>query len=32
MPLPYACSVVQWTDGDICEMNNPGTTWDWGNC
>jgi len=28
--LPYACSVVKWTDGDICEMNNPGTTWDWG--
>ncbi|SHE68770.1 glycosyltransferase family 2 protein [Streptoalloteichus hindustanus] len=30
MQLPYACSVVKWTDGDICEMNNPGTTWDWG--
>jgi GT2 family glycosyltransferase len=30
MDLPYACSVVKWTDGDICEMNNPGTTWDWG--
>lgn len=30
MRLPYACSVVKWTDGDICEMNNPGTTWDWG--
>jgi GT2 family glycosyltransferase len=29
-PLPYACSVVKWTDGSICEMNNPGTTWDWG--
>jgi GT2 family glycosyltransferase len=28
--LPYACSVVKWTDGDICEMNNPGATWDWG--
>ena len=28
--LPYACSVVRWTDGQICEMNNPGTTWDWG--
>jgi GT2 family glycosyltransferase len=28
--LPYACSVVKWTDGDLCEMNNPGTTWDWG--
>lgn len=30
MRLPYACSMVKWTDGDICEMNNPGTTWDWG--
>ncbi len=30
MRLPYACSVVRWTDGEICEMNNPGTTWDWG--
>jgi GT2 family glycosyltransferase len=30
MRLPFACSVVKWTDGDICEMNNPGTTWDWG--
>ena len=29
-PLPYACSVVKWVDGSICEMNNPGTTWDWG--
>ncbi|WP_309236088.1 glycosyltransferase family 2 protein [Amycolatopsis sp. SID8362] len=28
--LPFACSVVKWTDGGICEMNNPGTTWDWG--
>lgn len=26
----FACSVVAWTDGNICEMNNPGTTWDWG--
>ncbi|MTD57798.1 glycosyltransferase family 2 protein [Amycolatopsis pithecellobii] len=26
----FACSVVTWTDGNICEMNNPGTTWDWG--
>lgn len=25
----FACSVVKWTDGGICEMNNPGTTWDW---
>ncbi|KAA2257084.1 glycosyltransferase [Solihabitans fulvus] len=30
MELPYACSLVKWTDGGICEMNNPGTTWDWG--
>ena len=30
MRLPYACSVVRWTDGDICEMNNPEPTWDWG--
>lgn len=30
MRLPYACSVVRWVDGEICEMNNPGTTWDWG--
>jgi GT2 family glycosyltransferase len=30
MPLPYACSLVKWVDGNICEMNNPGTTWDWG--
>jgi GT2 family glycosyltransferase len=28
-PLPYACSLVKWVDGSICEMNNPGTTWDW---
>jgi GT2 family glycosyltransferase len=28
--LPYACSVVKYIDGEICEMNNPGTTWDWG--
>ena len=30
MRLPYTCSVVRWTDGDICEMNNPEPTWDWG--
>lgn len=30
MQLPYACSLVKWVDGSICEMNNPGTTWDWG--
>jgi GT2 family glycosyltransferase len=30
MPLPFACSLVKWVDGSICEMNNPMTTWDWG--
>jgi GT2 family glycosyltransferase len=29
-PLSYACSLVKFIDGEICEMNNPGTTWDWG--
>jgi GT2 family glycosyltransferase len=28
--VPFACSVVKYTDGSICEMNNPVTTWDWG--
>ncbi|WP_233158194.1 glycosyltransferase [Actinokineospora bangkokensis] len=28
--IPYACSLVKFIDGTICEMNNPGTTWDWG--
>lgn len=27
--VPFACSVVLYTDGTICEMNNPVTTWDW---
>jgi GT2 family glycosyltransferase len=27
--VPFACSLVQFTDGSICEMNNPETTWDW---
>ena len=27
--VPFACSVVQFTDGNICEMNNPVPTWDW---
>lgn len=27
--VPFACSVVQYTDGSICEMNNPVPTWDW---
>lgn len=29
-PVPFACSVVLFTDGEICEMNNPIPTWDWG--
>jgi GT2 family glycosyltransferase len=28
--VPFACSVVTFTDGNICEMNNPLPTWDWG--
>lgn len=28
--VPFACSVVRHTDGTICQMNNPETTWDWG--
>ena len=28
--VPFACSVVTFTDGSICEMNNPLTSWDWG--
>jgi GT2 family glycosyltransferase len=28
--VPYACSMVKYIDGSICEMNNPGVTWDWG--
>ncbi|MFE5409122.1 glycosyltransferase family 2 protein [Microbacterium sp. NPDC056569] len=28
--VPFACSVVNFTDGNICEMNNPVPTWDWG--
>lgn len=28
--VPFACSVVKFTDGSICEMNNPVPTWDWG--
>ncbi|RQP10922.1 MAG: glycosyltransferase [Microbacteriaceae bacterium] len=27
--VPFACSVVTFTDGEICEMNNPTPTWDW---
>lgn len=28
--VPFACSLVKYIDGSICEMNNPETTWDWG--
>ena len=28
--VPYACSMVKYIDGTICEMNNPVPTWDWG--
>ncbi|EYT54078.1 glycosyl transferase [Leucobacter sp. UCD-THU] len=28
--MPFACSVVKYIDGTICEMNNPVPTWDWG--
>lgn len=28
--VPFACSVVKYIDGTICEMNNPVPTWDWG--
>lgn len=28
--VPFACSVVKFVDGSICEMNNPVPTWDWG--
>lgn len=28
--VPFACSVVTFIDGEICEMNNPVPTWDWG--
>ncbi|MFB6609578.1 glycosyltransferase family 2 protein [Agromyces sp. NPDC056379] len=27
--VPFACSVVEFIDGNICEMNNPAPTWDW---
>lgn len=27
--VPFSCSLVQFVDGAICEMNNPETTWDW---
>lgn len=25
----FACSLVEWGDGSLCEMNVPVTTWDW---
>lgn len=25
----FACSQVLWSDGSLCEMNNPEPTWDW---
>lgn len=25
----FACSRVEWTDGDLCEMNTPEPVWDW---
>ncbi|MBB2955431.1 GT2 family glycosyltransferase [Bifidobacterium commune] len=28
--IPFACSLVKFIDGNISEMNNPMTTWDWG--
>jgi GT2 family glycosyltransferase len=27
--VPFACSLVRYIDGSLCEMNNPITTWDW---
>ncbi|QBE49429.1 glycosyltransferase family 2 protein [Leucobacter triazinivorans] len=27
--VPFACSLVKFVDGSLCEMNNPITTWDW---
>lgn len=27
--VPFSCSVPRFIDGQICEMNNPVTTWDW---
>ena len=28
--VPFSCSLVNYIDGAICEMNNPEPTWDWG--
>lgn len=27
--LPFSCSLVKYTDGLLCEMNNAVTAWDW---
>jgi GT2 family glycosyltransferase/glycosyltransferase involved in cell wall biosynthesis len=27
--VPFACSLVRYVDGEICEMNNAEPTWDW---
>lgn len=27
--IPFACSLVRFIDGSLCEMNNPIMTWDW---
>ncbi|GAB2511008.1 glycosyltransferase family 2 protein [Paramicrobacterium agarici] len=27
--VPFACSLVKFIDGSLCEMNNPVTSWDW---
>ena len=27
--VPFACSVVKYVDGTLCEMNEAVTTWDW---
>lgn len=27
--IGFVCSRVNWTDGQICKMNQPETTWDW---
>lgn len=27
--VPFACSLVKYIDGSLCEMNSPITTWDW---
>ncbi|MGJ9411321.1 glycosyltransferase family 2 protein [Aeromicrobium sp. CF4.19] len=27
--VPFACSVIKYIDGNLCEMNEAVTTWDW---